>query len=207
MFRNTGMFLLHVLFVVATMGFVSPGFMPQVCAQEIRLFDQTFTATEEEHGFHFFNVDSSFSGNWLEPFNYFEGTFQLRYEIINYPGTDPFRLSVCIWSDVKSTPQGKWEHWRETSSPQLWISGRGVFTTFTSPSTWWQIHEEEPVDFARAKDFLRLGIVYWCSNHKNLSDWVPEDGGCWPQRNSLLPMKMRVTIVAVAKGYEFSGWN
>jgi hypothetical protein len=174
-----------------------------VTAREICLLDQAYTTTADEHGFHYFTVDSGLSGNWMEPFNYYEGTFHFRYEIIDYPSEEPFLLSMCIWSDVK----GSWESWRETCSPKLPISGRGVFTTSTTPTEWWQIDEENPVDFARVNDFHKLGIVYWCSSRKNLSDWVAEGKGCWEQANSLLPMEMRVTVVLVAKGYEFSGWE
>ncbi len=188
-------------------GIISFWFVLPANAQEMCLFDQTFTATEDEHGFHYFTADSSFSGNWMDPFNYYDGTFHFRYIIMEYPSAEPFKLSVCIWSDVKRSSMGKWESWKETCSPQLLISGRGVYTTSSTPVTWWQIDKEVPVDFTRVRDFLKLGIVYWCANSKNLSDWVPEDEGCWPQRNLFLPMKMRVTIVAVAKGYEFSGWK
>lgn len=184
--------------------FFSFGVATRSIAQEMRLLDQTFTATEAERGFHYFSVDSTFSDNWIVPFNYHDGAFYVRFKILDYPSKEPFNLSMCIWSDVK----GSWETWSETCFTALPISGRGVFTTVTEPpSKWWQLHPEKPVDFNRVRDFKRLGIVYWCANYKNLSDWVPEDGGCWPERNLFLPMKMRVTVVAVAKGYEFSGWQ
>ena len=178
-----------------------------VSAQEMCLFDKTFTATTDEHGFHFFTVDSGFPGNWIDPFNYYEGTFHFRYEIIEYPGTEPFMLSVCIWSDLKKSPQGKWETWRETCSTQLPVPGRGTFTTQTTPASWWLLHKDLPVDFTRINDFIRLGIVFWCSDRKNLSDWVPKAADCWQKHDLLLPMKLHVTIVAVAKGYEFSDWE
>ena len=181
--------------------------MQPAAAQEMLLFDSTFTATAAEHGFHYFRVDSGFADNWVEPLNYFEGTFHFRYEILDYPSADPFMLSVCIWSDVQRSSQGKWETWRETCAPRWPISGRGVFTTCSTPAGWWQINKQNPVDFTRVKDFLKLGIVFWCANGKNLSDWVPADKGCWPLRDALLPMKMRVTVVAVAKGHNFSGWS
>jgi hypothetical protein len=188
--------------VLAILGFFTPAFIHLANAQEMRIFDQTFTATEAEHGFHFFTVDSGCPSNWMEPYNYYEGIFHFRYEIIDYPSTEPFILNACIWSDKE--PNGPW---RECCPSHFPVPGRGVFTTQTSPSTWWQLHKEKPVDFSRVQDFQRLGIVLWCANGKNLSDWVPEGKGCWSQRQLLLPMKMRVTIVAVAKGYEFSGWK
>ncbi len=175
--------------------------------QEICLFDNTLTTTVDEHGFHFFTVGEELPENWIEPFNYFEGTFHFRYEIIDYPSTEPFAMSVCIWSDVKLTPEGKWETWRETCSTHLPIPGPGTFTTHTIPSTWWLLHNDLPVDFTRINDFERLGIVFWCADRKNLSDWVPKAVDCWQQRALLLPMKLHVSIVAVAKGYEFSGWH
>lgn len=183
--------------------FFSLGATTRSYTQEMHLLDQTFTVTEAEHGFHYFSVDSTFSDNWIKPFNFRKGAIHMRFEILDYPSNEPFRLSMCIWSDVK----GSWESWSETCSSIVPISGLGEYITVTSPSTWWQINTEKPVDFTRVKDFNNLGIVFWCANYKNLSDWVPEDKGCWPERHLFLPMKMRVTIVAVAKGYEFSGWK
>jgi len=203
--KNYLMNLWRVFSVFAVI-FVSELLLP-ASAQEMCLFDKTFSATASEHGFHYFPADSSSSANWLEPFNYFEGIFHIRYEIMDYPSKESFMLSLCIWSDIKLNKKNGWETWKETCSPQLAISGRGIFTTVTTPATWWSIHKDEPVDFARVKDFLRLGIVHWCANSKNLSDWSTDEKGCWPQHNLLLPMKMRVTVIAVAKGYEFSGWK
>lgn len=196
------------LMMIAFIIILSLGVTTQSYAQELLLFDKTFTITEAEHGFHYFSVDSTFSDNWIDPFNYREGAFHIRCEIINYPSNEPLNLSICIWSDVKYSPSGGPESWSETCSSRLPINGLGVFTTVTTtPSSWWQRDNEKPVDFKRVKDFKDLFIVYWCNNNKNLSDWIPEEENCWTEHNLFFPMRMHITIVAVAKGYEFSGWK
>jgi hypothetical protein len=67
------------------------------------------------------------------------------------------------------------------------------------------MHKDVPADFVSAQDFRKFEVVYWCANRKHLSDWVHDEKRRWSQRDLLLLMKMCVTVVAVAKGYLFTG--
>jgi hypothetical protein len=164
---------------------------------EMLIIDSVMTITTNDNGFASFNAPANRGNNWLGPYDFYNGTFQCRYEILQYPSQKTFLINLCIWSDVVEN----WENYRETCSKQVTINGKGVFTSQSSPSSWWKL--DEPVDFSRVDDFYNMGIILWCENYQNLS--YGED--CWNQRYDFLPLTIRLTVVAVAKGYTFSGWE
>jgi hypothetical protein len=167
---------------------------------EMLIADTIITTIENDHGFFFFQAPDQ-NPNWLVPYDYYHGEFFYRFEVLNYPSEKSFMLSLCIWTDIN----GNWESWNETCTRQVIISNKGIFTGNSVPSTWWVM--DGPVDFSRPEDFARFGLVIWCSNYKNLSDWVPSSNSCWSDRTEILPLTLRFTVVAVPKDYEFSGWE
>ena len=172
-------------------------------AQEFLVYDETRTFTESEHGFHYFENKIGPTSNWSSPDDYYNGTWYFRYEVLNIPSNGSYRLSTCIWAD--------WNYptsWKETChSPTAALNGTGVFMHSSSPRSWWK-KGGVPVDFSRANDIWKMGVVLWGSDPSlcNVSDWVSPEN-CWDERGGLLPLKIRVTIVAVANGNSFSGWN
>jgi hypothetical protein len=168
---------------------------------EMLIIDSVITTTVDDHGFVYFNAPVSGGSDWTSPYDFYNGTFQYRFEVRNYPSQKTFMVSVCIWADIV----GNWQKWKETCAKQVPLAGNGVFTAQSSPSTWW--FKDDPVDFSRADGFERMGMVLWCEDYKNLSDWTSASNSCWDQRNSFLPLTLRLTIVAVASGYTFSGWD
>ena len=176
-----------------------------VTAAEVLIYDGTFTTTTADHGFAYFHAAPAAGTDWLAPANLHEGRWHIRYEVLDYPSDKPFQLSVCIWADVEREG-GKWKTWRETCARQTPISGKGVFTASSSPADWWCLNGE-PVDFARVRDFEKLGLVLWSADRRNMSDWVPAAESSWDQAKDFLPLTVRVSIVAVTKGDFFSGWE
>lgn len=168
---------------------------------EMLIYDSVITITAADHGFFNFKPPLETGTNWKSPYDYFNGTFHSRFEIKDYPSQQPFMLSLCIWADI----EGNWERWKETCTQQVPVAGKGVFTAHSVPSTWWVMND--PVDFSRADDFDHLGLVVWCQNYKNLSDWTPPSGSCWEEKDQFLPLTLRLTVVAVASDHVFSGWE
>jgi len=168
---------------------------------EMLIIDSVITTTVNDHGFVYFYAPTSRETNWMAPYDFYNGTFQCRYEILQYPSQKTFLMNLCIWSDVV----GNWENYRETCSKQISMTGEGVYTSQSSPSSWWKL--DAAVDFSRVNDFFSLGMVLWCDNYENLSDWTYGTESCWNQRNDFLPMTLRLTVVAVANGYTFRGWE
>jgi len=168
---------------------------------ELLIIDSVITTTVDDHGFVYFDAPASGGNNWRSPYDFYNGSFQCRFEIRNYPSQKTFLINVCIWADIV----GNWQKWKETCTDQVFINGNGVYTAESSPSTWWNLND--PVDFSRADDFDHMGFVLWCENYKNLSDYASSSQSCWDQRNSFLTLTLRISIVSVASGYTFSGWE
>jgi hypothetical protein len=167
---------------------------------EMVIFDSILTTTADDHGFFYFNPPNT-PPNWKSPNDFYNGNFYYRFEIMDYPSEQIFLLSLCIWADI----EGNWVRWKETCSDQLLISGKGIFTSYSVPSTWWNLND--PVDFSRVRDFDHMGMVVWCEDLKLLSDWSSESNSCWSQRDEILPLTLRLTVVAVAQGNTFRGWE
>jgi hypothetical protein len=165
---------------------------------EMVIIDSVITATVNDDGCVYFNAPVSHGTNWIHPYDFFNGTFQCRYEIKKYPSEKTFLLNLCIWSDIV----GNWDNYRESCSEQITITGRGAYTSQSSPSGWWK--KDIPVDFSRIEDFFSMGLIFWCENYQNMGTWEPD---CWSHRNDFMPMTLRLTVVAVADGHTFSGWE
>ena len=174
-------------------------------ATEVLLYDGTFTTTAAHHGFAYFHPSPAAGMDWLAPADLYEGQWHIRYEVLDYPSDKPFQLSVCIWADVVRE-DGSWKTWRETCARRTPISGKGVFTDASTPAEWWCLNGQ-PVDFARVRDFEKLGLVVWSADGRNMSDWIPADKSSWDQRNDFMPLTVRVTLVALSKDATFSGWK
>lgn len=169
---------------------------------EFLVYDEKRTFTEAEHGFYYFQPAAKAPDNWLYPRDYYNGEWQMRFEIFRQPSSDTSLLQFCIWAD--------WNYpsfWRETCSTYPEVRGPGDISYYSSvPSGWWCL-ENNPVDFSRPEDIYKLGIVLRSGDKCIVSDWVSPPDGCWEKRNRYLPMDVRVTIVAVSTGSVFSGWE
>lgn len=168
---------------------------------EILIYDSIVTTTEDDHGFFFFDPPKSLGNNWVSPCDFYNGLFYFRFEVIELPNDTSFFINFCIWADV----EGDWITWKETCCDHVEIDGKGIFTANSVPTTWYI--KNTPVDFSRVNDFERLGIALWCDDYRNLTDWTFPESSCWNDRGFLLPLTLRITVVAVAKGNTFSGWE
>ena len=180
--------LLVLLFLVST-----------ACSAEFLVANQQFIFSESEHGFHYFDARGDVPSDWMSPDDFYEGQWHVRYEIVDYPSSRGINLQSCIWSEV----EGNWSSWKETCSGYTACSGTGVFTANSSPSEWWTLNGV-PVNFARPDLFHNLGIVLRNESTCIISDW---GDWCWSERADYLPMRMRLTVVAVSAGSSFSGWE
>ena len=168
---------------------------------EMLIIDSIITTTINDHGFFYFDPHENKRTNWRSPYDFYNGTFFYRFEVKDYPSENPFMVNLCIWSDV----EGNWIRYKETCCKQVPITGKGIFIASSVPSSWWYL--DRPVDFTRVNDFYHMGLVLWCNESLILSDEVSVSESCWDQRDNILPLTLRLSVVAVAKGHAFSGWN
>ncbi|NJO70059.1 MAG: hypothetical protein HC830_12945, partial [Bacteroidetes bacterium] len=82
------------------------------------------------------------------------------------------------------------------------------------PSRWWTYHEnaDQLVDFTTIKQYNggdnRMGLALWSDGNCIPSTWGGTNPDfCQDRRSDYFPMRIRITIVAVAEGHTFSGWS
>ena len=183
---------------------------------EFLLHDETFTWTESTGGdgclvFNFWrDLGGGTYVNWKSPYDFQNGQFYFRYEIINQPelsggGYQPFGLSFCIWGSYNG------DTWKETCTDIHYFNGPGsVVTHNESPTTWW-VHPYGNIDWTDLSKLWRFGNPFWYDSQyllaspsycTNAPSWVWTD-----ERSKFFPLDIRITIVAVAQGHSFSGWD
>ncbi len=163
-------------------------------AAELVVYDETFDFDETEHGFHYYQPPPGAPADWSSPDDYYNGTWEMRFEIFDQATNRASKLQTCIWVTGGN----------ETCSPHTPVEGPGnVATSSTSPSTWWT--KSGPVDFAHPEIWDRLGMPLWNDETCVVSDW--DNSFCWEDRGDYFPMRIRLTVVAVSAGSTFSGWD
>jgi hypothetical protein len=199
---------------------ISIGFCNNVFTQtgQFKLIDKTFTWDENTggdgcFGYHFWeDMGDATSTNWKSPYDFQNGLFYFRYEVISQPelsggGYQPFQLSFCIWSDYGFEP-GKWKE--NCSSRSSEFNGPGSVVAFSeSPAVWWA-KEWGGIDWTNMSKLWRFGNPFWYNSTYLLAspyctNAPPE---MWEnERDKFFPMQLRITIVAVAQGQTFLGWD
>lgn len=148
--------------------------------------------------------------NWKKPNDFENGTFHMRIEILEQPTDSSFKLQLGFWQD-KEKEGG---HSETISSHVAFRGGAGelIEADLGSPSDWWELRPDAPVDFTRPVDFYQIGLALWRTD-----PWCIPMGQGWNNSNScdnpeqaaaeFFPLKARVTVVAIAEGYSFTGWD
>ncbi|MEZ4675487.1 MAG: hypothetical protein R2932_14740 [Caldilineaceae bacterium] len=136
------------------------------------------------------------NGNWTSPINYAEGTLYYRIQIRNQPKPQDMQLQFCVWQDSFNL---------ENCGDKAKLRGTaGTVVTWSEPvASMWKLNGRS-IDWTRARQRYALAIKNksgrpvspangWNWNGENTSDWFPFD--------------IRFTVVVVAKGATFSGWQ
>ena len=161
-------------------------------------------------GFSVANYGEMSPTDWESPLNFRRGEFFLRYEILAQPTSENFFVQLGIWQDY-----GKAGGYSECISNDAQLSGGAgdlVETSIGSPTGWWQKRPDALVDFTRPENFYRIGLALWKTDGNCLpmaQGWTNANA-CPDAANEALkffPMTAIVTVVAVAEGYSFSGWE
>lgn len=195
--------------------------IPQLKAQEEIVFDKTidwqwkFPLWYGGNSFYWWHHPAGSvtdygnmpTDDWTTPYDYENGTYYLRFEVLEQPTDNAFTIQFGIWQDERKA--GGWSEC--VSKPAKISGGAGSFCAVNvgSPASWWQKRPDVKVDFTRPEDFYRIGMVLW------------RNGSCIPMAQGwkstracqdaemeaakFFPMRARVTVVAVASGHTFSG--
>jgi len=188
-------------------------------AKEFLIRDEihTFTYDSNAGGWHFwYNTAPSFNrypDNWFDPVNFWDGRIYTRWEILEQPTNTPVAFQVVFWNNLASSPNK--EEMFDRSFSQLYPvrqGGKGsvseYYTVLHDYIQW-----EKGIDLHEAYKLLRIGFcaidVTGASGVKTSITSPAWGGGSepWNSRSLWFPMKLRVTMVAVAAGTTFSGWS
>ena len=173
---------------------------------ELLLFDETRQFSESDNGFHVLinSGDPLPSNNWLNPHDFYNGEFRIRYIIESPENQQAGKLQTCIWTMGNADGDGR-DMFPESCAGQVTHNGVGTYyDTQIVPSNWWKM-DGVPLDFTYPERFM-LRTVLRGSNGCAVTTY-PVDGACWDQWPNYANMNFRVTIVMVAKGTTFSGWE
>jgi hypothetical protein len=179
-------------------------FFTGVWSQEFLLHDETFTWHKDDDvcgGYHYWYDRGNGPVNWKTPYDYQNGQYYFRFQVINQPSSEPFTLNMCIWTEYLN---GSWKEECVGFSPVL--AGPGSLVTYNSPVTY-QLNGVH-IDWTDLTKLWRMGNPLFI-NGKNLGNgpYCTDHPELWTLVDSYLPLTMRVTVVAVAAGYSFSGWD
>jgi hypothetical protein len=162
--------------------------------------------TYEDSGFHVLinPGDTLPADNWLEPVDYYNGEFQVRYVIQSPPDQQAGVLQICIWTMGDDGVGG--DYFPESCGQQVSHSGVGEYlvTASLAPASWWK-NAGEPLDYSHPERFL-VRVVLRGESGCNVTRY-DVSGACWDEWPGYENMTFRVTIVMVGAGESFSGWG
>lgn len=159
--------------------------------------------TTDDNGFYFFPYNTNMPSNWLTPYDYYNGQIYTRYEIISQATSTPVGLQFGIWQKLPPETGTLYESMAEVRT----LNGPGsVYTGNSSPNTYWLYNGG--VDYAQMDKVWHFGINPWKLTTPSNLQIRQENAAVWAERYTYwFPMRVRVTVVAVASGYTFSGWS
>lgn len=69
------------------------------------MHEETFVWTETADvcgGYHYWNTyGAAPSMNWKSPYDYQNGQYYIRFEVIEQPSSEPFTLNMCVWAEYE----------------------------------------------------------------------------------------------------------
>ena len=166
---------------------------------ELLVFDWNKVVTENEKGFPY-NQPPIANGDWTTPVNFAQGTLYYRVEIFSQPTAQNMRLQFCFWQAKNGN-----NFTLETCGHQESVLGSpGIVAEWSDAiENMWK-KDGNPIEWDRAR--YRNGVAIKNSSGKPVSNY---NGWNWNGENpkKWYPLDMRFTVVVVANGASFSGWQ
>lgn len=168
-------------------------------ADEMKVFDWNGPSRTTNRGFPV-NQPPTQNGNWVTPMNYAQGTFHIRMEIRSQPIPQSMKLQFCVWQEKDGDNYGL-----ESCTNLISIRGdtKEIVTTSQNIESMWK-KDGNPIEWDRER--FRVGIAIKNAAGEPVSDY---NGWNWYGENpkEWYPLDMRYTVVVVAQGSTFSGWQ
>lgn len=163
-------------------------------SKEVLVYDWNKPVTKGEKGFPR-SFPPKGNGNWKSPTDFANGTYHYRVQIKKQPKAQDMKLQYCVWQDNFT---------RENCGKQVKLKGSpGTVVTWSQPVTGMWRKNGSTIDYGRARQ--ADGFAIW-NNKGPVSDYA---GMKWSGANpsDWYPLDVRMTVVVVAKGATFSGWD
>ena len=165
-------------------------------SKELLVFDWNKPVLKNHHGFPFEQPPRA-NGDWTTPVNFAGGKLYFRVIINSQPIPQSMFLQYCFW-------QGE-DFSRENCTREKNVAGNsGNVVTWDVPMSNLLITNDIPVDFTESRK--RYGIAIKNSDGMPVSDYLDFDWG-GEDPDEWYPLDMQFTIVVVAEGEKFSGWD
>lgn len=202
-------------------------------SQEFLIREETFTITKEDsepyfnNSFHWWSDMSEYPADWTTPYNYEYGKVYIRYEILEQPQLNGKYRKTAMQFNMWAKPLHSGP---EKGSNHIQLNGPGSVAIDSSQlHPWWE--KNGPFLFDNVNNIDRMGIVVWdgvsnclpstweellpldnannCLNPALAATFTELNGEWNPYhyQDYFFPMKVRVTVVAVALGHKFSGFE
>ncbi|MEM7279818.1 MAG: PKD domain-containing protein, partial [Pseudomonadota bacterium] len=164
---------------------------------EIVVYDWNKPVTTAQRGFaNINNPTGDANGDWTFPIDYRDGTFHIRAEVRSQPVPQSMHVQFCIW---------QYNLTRETCTSTEPIEGQPgtVMTTSQTIASMWK-KGGKALDWDQPRQ--RYGMPVKDAQKQPVSDflnwnWQGYDPDDW------YPLDIRYTVVLVAPGATFSGWE
>lgn len=167
---------------------------------EMVIYTWNGPVTEANRGFPWHQPPQE-NGNWVSPINYAQGTLYMRAQIRSQPvPQDDMRLQFCFWQEKNGNRFGL-----ESCLTTKNVPGRsGTVECWSSPMDKLWKKGNKSIEWNRAR--YRVAVPIKNGAGIPVSDF---SGWNWNGENPKhwYPLDMKVTVVVVAKGATFSGWN
>ncbi len=166
-------------------------------ATELLVFEVNRPVTVTDRGFPRDRPPkAAANGNWKAPVNFAQGTFHYRAQIRSQPQPQQMRLQFCIW---------QYNFRLENCGDQKAVSGvAGTVATWSQPvqSLWFK--NGKVIEWQNPRDVYGLAIKN--TQRKPVSNY---NGWNWNGENpsQWYPLNIRFTVVVVAQGATFGGWE
>jgi hypothetical protein len=166
-------------------------------ATELLVFDLNRPVTTKDRGFPGDRPPRpAANGDWTTPVNFAEGRLYIRVEIRSQPRPKDMRLQFCMW---------QYDYTLETCGKQTAMRGvPGTVVTWSQRIQDMWKKDGNPLDWKNPRQRYAVAIKNSAklpvSNYLGWN-WHGENPGHW------YPLDMRFTVVVVAKGATFGGWD
>lgn len=164
-----------------------------------------------DNGFHYIHMNDTpyephIPTNWMQPVNYFTGTWQYRIQILEHPTGQTGKLQMCLWNMPGHSPENCAFNINHDQ-------GVGTYTYASTPSIngaanggWARIDGSPALDFLNPIKY-KIGIVLRGPGNCVVTTKAAVDNKCPELFDQYKDMRFKLTVVMVPGGQSFSGWQ